>query len=617
MIQINQLSKFFGEQLLFEGVNLNFSPGERVGFVGRNGSGKSTLFKIILNKLVSDAGNVIIPKGYKIGYLEQHIEFNEKNVLEECSRALTGDDQYSFYLAESILMGLGFQSEDFTKDPQSFSGGYQVRINLAKALLGRPNMLLLDEPTNYLDIVSIRWLKTFLKSFQGEVMIITHDREFMDSVVTHVMGITRRKIKKIKGTTSKFYEQLSLEDEVYYQTKENFDRRKKELQLFADRFKAKASKASQAQSKLKEIARMGDMDELSEDSDMGFSFHYKDCPGKVILTAENLSFSYDGTAESYLFEGLNIDIKKQDRIGIIGKNGKGKSTLLNVLAGELEAVTGKVQTHPSLQKGHFGQININRLHIKNTVIDEITESNPTLGNSGVRSICGAMLFSGDKAEKKIDVLSGGERSRVLLGKILAHPTNLLILDEPTNHLDMESIEILTEEIKAYKGALIIVTHSEELLKSVVNKLIVFRNNKAECFNGNYREFLEKIGWEGETEFVDKKKEKRKGPTLSRKEYKKLRQEIIQERSKICNPLKKKIEELENIILEREEEMEILNNKLVEASQAGEGAVITDLSQQIGKIQISLVDVYEELDLFSNKLEKLTTNFDTKLTALDK
>jgi ATP-binding cassette, subfamily F, member 3 len=616
MIQINQISKFFGDHLLFDGVNLNFSAGERVGFVGRNGSGKSTLFKIILNKLASDAGNIIIPKGYKIGYLEQHIEFKEKTVIEECATALTGDDQYSFYLAESILMGLGFESEDFTKDPHSFSGGYQVRINLAKALVGRPNMLLLDEPTNYLDIISIRWLKNFLRSFDGEVMIITHDRDFMDSVVTHIMGITRRKIKKIKGTTSKFYEQLSMEDEVYKQTKDNFDRRKKELQLFADRFKAKASKASQAQSKLKEIARMGEMDDLSQESDMGFSFHYKDCPGKVILSTENLSFSYDGAQASYLFEGLNIDIKKQDRIGIIGKNGKGKSTLLNVLAEELQAVTGKVTTHPSLLKGHFGQTNISRLHVKNTIIDEISESNPALGHANIRSICGAMLFSGEKAEKKIAVLSGGERSRVLLGKILAHPTNLLILDEPTNHLDMESIQILTEEIKAYKGALIIVTHSEELLRSLVNKLIVFKDNKAEVFNGNYEDFLEKIGWDDETDLPKSKKVKSTNTSLSKKEYKKLRQEIIQERSKTCNPLKKKAAELENVIMKREEEMEQLNQQLINASQSGEGEIISELSQQIGKIQIFLVDVYEELDIYSTKLEKLNNYFESKLIALE-
>lgn len=618
MIQINQLTKHFGDHILFEEVSLNFSPGERVGLVGRNGTGKSTLFKMILGNVSSDGGNVVIPKGYKIGYLEQHIEFTKKTVLEECCTALTGEDQYSFYLAESILMGLGFTSEDFEKDPHTFSGGYQVRINLAKALLGKPNMLLLDEPTNYLDIVSIRWLKNFLRNFEGEVLLITHDREFMDSVVTHVMGITRKKIKKIKGSTKKFYEQISMEDEIYKQTKENFDRRKKELQLFADRFKAKASKASQAQSKLKQIEKMGHMEELSHEADMGFSFHYKDCPGKVILEAEDLSFSYDGTEENVLFKNLSLAIKKQDRVGIIGKNGKGKSTLLNVLAEELKSLSGKIQTHPSLQKGHFGQTNINRLHDKNTIIDEITEANPELSMTAIRNICGAMLFPGDKAEKKIGVLSGGERSRVLLGKILAHPTNLLILDEPTNHLDMESIEVLTEEIKAYQGALIIVTHSEQLLRDVVNKLVIFRKNSAEFFEGDYDDFIRKVGWEEEDQIQapEKSVEKKSENKLSKKEYKRLRSEIISERSKVLGPLKKRSEELEKTIIESEEEMESLNEKMVEASQSGDGSLITELSQKIGKIQISLADVYDQLEQVSTSLEEKTTHFESRLQELE-
>ncbi len=642
MIQINQLTKYFSDQLLFEGVSLNFSYSERIGLVGRNGSGKSTLFKMILGEVLPDEGNIVIPKSYKIGYLEQHIEFSKKTVLEECSTALSEEDQYNFYLAESILMGLGFKDEDFDKDPNSFSGGYQIRINLAKALLGRPNMLLLDEPTNYLDIISIRWLRSFLKNFKGEAIIISHDRSFMDSVTTHTMGITRKKIKKIRGTTTKFYDQLSMEDEVYKQTKDNFDRRKKELQSFADRFKAKASKASQAQSKLKEIARMGNMEEISYDADMGFSFHYKDCPGKIILEASDLSFSYDGTKENFLFEDLSLSIKKNDRIGIIGKNGKGKSTLLNVLAGELKAVEGDIQTHPSISQGHFGQTNISRLHLKNSIIDEIQESNPDLSHSSVRGICGAMLFSGDSAEKKINVLSGGERSRVLLGKILAHPTNLLILDEPTNHLDMESIEILIEEIKAYQGALLIVTHSEDLLRSVTNKLIVFRNDGAEIFDGHYDRFLEKIGWEEEAglsqnkEKKDKKdkkdkkgkkahkesqkeaykesqKESSKGKkVLSKKEYKKLRSDLIQERSKKLNPLKKKVEELESKILENEESLEKLNEQLVAAAEKKEGVLIGELSQKIGRIQISLAETYDELEQSSNQLEHQSRIFEEKM-----
>ncbi|TNE97336.1 MAG: ABC-F family ATP-binding cassette domain-containing protein [Deltaproteobacteria bacterium] len=619
MIQVNNLSKHFGAQILFEDASFNISKGERVGLVGRNGMGKSTLFRMILAQESADEGEISIPKGYRIGYLEQHIAFTKTSVLEECCLALAEDEKYDHYKAESILMGLGFSKEDMGKDPGSFSGGYQVRINLAKALLGNPNMLLLDEPTNYLDIVSIIWLKNFLRSFSGEVMIITHDREFMDDVVTHVMGISRKRVKKIRGNTEKYYTQLSQEDEIYEQTRQNFEKRKKEMQNFVDRFRAKARKASQAQSRLKQLEKMGDMEELSSDKDMGFTFHYKDIPAKWIMHVEDLAFSYSGKQEDVLFKDLKFSIGKNDRIGIIGKNGKGKSTLLNVMAGELKPIRGNVTSHNGLAIGHFGQTNINRLHLKNTVQQEIQAENADLSYTEVRSICGAMIFEGDLADKKIEVLSGGERSRVMLGKILAHKTNLLLLDEPTNHLDMESIEILKDEINNYEGACAVVTHSEGFLRDVVNKLIIFREGGAEFFEGSYDDFLRRVGWESEDEtleddFIEVKevpKEK-----ISRKEYKQRRQEIIQERSRVLGPLKKEMDTIEEEIFQGEEEIDALNVEMLKASEAADGKLITEISQKIGKIQIHLADKYDRLDELHNQHDPKAKEFERQLNELE-
>ena len=497
MIQLNDISKHFGAQALFDDLDLIIGKGERIGFVGRNGSGKSTLFKIILGELTPDAGEVKTPKGYRIGTLDQHIHFTKPTVLEECCQVLTEDEEYDWWKVERILFGLGFTEEDLDKDPASFSGGFQVRINLTKALVQNPNLLLLDEPTNYLDIVSLRWLRGFLRSFKGEVLLITHDRDFMDSVTTHTIGLTRKRLRKYKGNTTKFYEQVFVSDEIYEQTRMNQEKKKKDLQKFVDRFGAKASKAAQAQSKAKQIEKLGTLSKLSDEHNLGFKFHYKNCPGKVILETKGLSFSYTQNPEDDLFSNLSLSIGRHDRIGIIGKNGKGKSTLLNVLAGELEARTGSITSHPSLSVGHFGQTNIERLQVGNTVQIEITESNPDLTVSQVRRICGTMMFEGDLANKKISILSGGERSRVMLGKILAHQSNLLLLDEPTNHLDMESIESLTTEIQNFKGAVFVVTHSELMLRSIANKLIIFHKGIAELFDGTYDEFLEKIGWETE------------------------------------------------------------------------------------------------------------------------
>ena len=598
MIQVNGIVKQFGPQMLFEDVSFVLGERERVGLVGRNGSGKSTLFKMVLGEESYDEGVISIPKNYRIGSLKQHIEFSESSVLKECALSLIGDEAYDTYKAEKILFGLGFEKEDMERDPATFSGGYQIRINLAKVLLETPNLLLLDEPTNYLDIVSLRWLKSFLRSFQGEVIIITHDREFMNDVTTHTMGISRRQVKKIKGGTSKFYEQLELEDEIYEKTKANHDRKVKEMTDFVDRFRAKATKAVQAQSRLKQLEKMGSMGELEYEKGLGFHFNHVECPGKIIMNVENLSFSYDGVDE--LIHNLSFIVGRNDRIGIIGKNGKGKSTLLNLLARELTPVEGIVKNHPSLQKGHFGQTNISRLSENITVVDEITASNPDLSISRIRGICGTMLFEGEMAKKKIKVLSGGERSRVMLGKIIANKTNLLLLDEPTNHLDMESIETLSEEIGNYDGAVLVVTHSEMLLRKLVNKLIIFHKGKAEFFDGGYEEFLDKIGWEEELSG----KEKITTPKLGRKELKAMRSEIINERSKILNPLKKRLEVVEHRITELEEIVEKSNAAMIIASENSDGP-------KIGKLSKIVSDSEEEIDILFLELEELTESVDLK------
>lgn len=511
MIQISNLTKSYGTQQLYNSASALVGPGEKVGFVGRNGSGKSTLFRLILGQDQPDSGLIVIPKGYRIGTLEQHLKFTEATVLEECCLALSEDEKYDYYKAEKVLFGLGFKDEDMYASPHSFSGGYQIRMNLAKLLITQPDMLLLDEPTNYLDIVSLRWLKNFLTSFKGEVIMITHDRGFMDEVTTHTMGLVRKDIIKIKGNTEHFFETLAQEEEIHEKTRVNQEKRIKEIEEFINKNKARASTAARAQSRIKFLDRMEKVEKLDHENTLGFRFNFEKCNGKVVMEAKDLAFSYDGDINNALFKGLNFAVEADDRIGIIGKNGKGKSTLLNVLAGELSPIKGSITMHPSAKIGHFGQTNIQRMDEKSTVIDEIVKSNPNLGHSAVRAICGAVMFEGDNAKKEIRVLSGGERSRVLLGKIVANPTNVLLLDEPTNHLDMESIEALVEQIDEYEGAIIMVTHSEMILRSLATKLIVYNEGKVVFFHGGYDDFLDRMGWEDEPKKAPKKaKEEDKG-----------------------------------------------------------------------------------------------------------
>ena len=607
MIQLTNLSKSFGGQTLFKNLNLKMNANQKIGLIGRNGSGKSTLFKIILGEESHDSGEVLIPKNYKIGTLRQHLLFTKPTIREECSLVLNEDEKYNFYKIEKILFGLGFTSEDLDKDPMSFSGGYQIRINLAKLLATEPNMLLLDEPTNYLDLLSLRWLKQFIRSFEGEVILITHDREFMDSVTTHTMGIGRKSLRIIQGNTKKYDETLALSDETYEKTRQNQEKKRKELEEFVAKNKARASTATLAQSKQKILDKMEEMDSLESESNLSFNFNYKETPAKIILRVENLAFGYK--EDEKLFENLSFALENGKTLAIIGKNGKGKSTLLNTIAGELKAQEGELKFHPSTTTAHFGQTNIERLNTKNSIIDEISSVSLKLGIAETRSICGTMMFSGELANKKISVLSGGERSRVMLGKIIATQANLLLLDEPTNHLDMYSIDSLCTAIEEFKGSTIMVTHSEMLLRRLASALIIFHKGGAEYFDGTYDEFLEKIGWEEEGGVVESKTKQPTKPKLTKAQIKKKRSALIQARSKENAPYKKELEFCEEKIMELEEELEAENEKLMKASESGDNSAMIEASQTIGKLQTEIDELFERLEVASERLDEIEERYE--------
>ena len=609
MIQLTNISKNYSSQELFNNLNFKLNAGTRVGLVGRNGSGKSTLFKLILGEESADSGDVVIPKNYKIGTLKQHLTFSEKTLREESALALSDELKYDTYRVEKILFGLGFTSEDLDKDPLSFSGGYQIRINLAKLLVTEPNLLLLDEPTNYLDIVSLRWLKIFLRAFEGEVILITHNRDFMDSVCTHTMGLVRKKIEILQGDTHKFYEQLGANDELHAKQKVAQDKKVKELEEFIAKNKARASTASLAQSKVKQLEKMDIMDHLGFDNSLEFNFNFKETPAKVLLDVKNLSFGY--TPEKILFKDISFTLTKGECLGIIGKNGKGKSTLLNTIAKELKQLSGEVNYHTSTSFAHFGQTNISHLSPDNTVMDEIYIGNKNLSEASVRSICGGMMFTGDSAKKKISLLSGGEKSRVMLGQILARNVNLLFLDEPTNHLDMDSIEALTNAINKFNGSVIIVTHSEELLRRVCDRLIIFAKDGAEYFDGGYDLFLEKIGWE-EDEEVEKVKV---APKSNNKENKKLKAELVRERNKLTSPLKKRVEKLESQIMELEEQLESHHQELIEASNSGDSASLMELSKRVSTQEAQVEELFESFEEAQMELDEINESYEKKIEEL--
>jgi ATP-binding cassette subfamily F protein 3 len=606
MIQLSNISKSFVKQELFNSINLKINSKNRIGLVGRNGSGKSTLFKLILKEEQPDSGEIAIPKGYRIGALKQHLHFTQKTLTDEVALALSEDMKWDIYRVEKVLFGLGFTKEDLEKDPLSFSGGYQIRINLAKLLITEPNMLLLDEPTNYLDIVSLRWLRTFLRSFDGEVILITHDREFMDSVTTHTMGLVRKNLVLIEGNTHKFYEQLRANDELHEKTKIAQDKKIKELEEFIAKNKARAATATLAQSKVKQLEKIERLDDLSHDATLDFDFNYKETPAKILLEAKELEFGYE--SDKILFKNLSFVLKKGECLAIIGKNGKGKSSLLNVLAGELNPLSGQVDLHVSTVVGHFGQTNINHLNQQNTVFEEVYASNVKLALPKAKAICGAMMFSGDMMDKKISLLSGGEKSRVMLGKILAQDVNLLFLDEPTNHLDMDSIDSLKEAIKNFEGGVVIVTHSEDLLRAIAHNLVVFSSKGAEYFDGTYDEFLEKIGWEEEEE--PKKAKKATGNEhFMNKKYK---ASLIKARNKLLSPLKVQIEKLEAEIIILEKALAKNQEKLIKLASSQDSSELVDLYKEVASQEKAIEEEFEHLSRVQEEHDGIVKEYALKI-----
>jgi ATP-binding cassette subfamily F protein 3 len=618
MLSVADLTKTYGPQTVFDNVTFTVGQGERIGLVGRNGSGKTTLLRLITHEEEADSGVVTVPRGYTVGYLSQTLSFTEPTVLRETCLHLPANDEGAdeSYKAKSILSGLGFEQSAFHRSPGTLSSGYQIRLNLAKTLVSRPDLLLLDEPTNYLDIVSMRWLGQFLRQWKKELLLITHDRAFMDSVVTHVMGIHRFGIRKVPGTTHKLYQQILQEEEVYEKTRVNDERKRRELEQFIDRFRAQASRAKAVQSKIKLLDKQKPLEKLMEMRDLDFQFSAAPFSGKWLLEAKNISFAY--ASGPPLVNDLAFSVGKRDRIGVIGKNGKGKTTLLNLLAGEFAPTDGVVARSSNLKAGYFGQTNIDRLTADNTIEEEIIQAHPESSKGAARNICGVMLFEGDAALKKISVLSGGEKSRVLLGKMLVEPANLLLLDEPTNHLDMESVDSLVEAIDAFAGAVVLATHSEMILHAVANRLIVFDGIRPWLFEGTYQDFLDRVGWQDEetptpqAERIEEKKSQR----TEKKELKRQRAQIIAERGRTLSPLEREIDRIEKAIIGLEEQVRDESHALVRASRVGDGKTIAALSISIHDAKKKIEALFEELEEAANRHVTLAKEYEARLEELE-
>ena len=531
MVNIHNLSVSFQGDYLFEKITFQLKPGDRVGLVGKNGAGKSTLLKIIAGEQEYDTGQIATDKEISIGFLKQDIDFQKgRSVLEESYEAFTeikrlekhlgeintqlaertdyesdgyhqlmvdlNEVQHQYEIhggynyqgeTERILQGLGFQREDFTKLTETFSGGWRMRIELAKLLLQNNDILLLDEPTNHLDIESILWLEEFLKGYVGAVVIVSHDKMFLDNVTNRTIEIS---LGKIYDFNKPYTQYLVLRNELREQqlaSQKNQQKQIEQTEKLIDKFRAKASKATMAQSLIKKLDKI-DRIEVDEDDNsvMTLRFPVSITPGKVVVEAEKISKSY---GDKRVLSDVDLLVERESKIAFVGQNGQGKSTLAKIIVKEIE-YSGKLTLGHNVQIGYFAQNQADYLDGTKTVLDTMIDAANEKNRSRVRDILGSFLFRGDEVDKYVRVLSGGERNRLALAKLLLQPFNVLVMDEPTNHLDIKSKNVLKDALKSFEGTLLLVSHDRDFLQGLTNKVYEFKDHHIKEYLGDIDYFLE-------------------------------------------------------------------------------------------------------------------------------
>jgi ATP-binding cassette subfamily F protein 3 len=592
MLNIHNLSVSFSGEYLFKEISFKLISGDRVGLIGKNGAGKSTLLKLLSKETEMDSGSIAYEKDLRIGFLKQDIDFDKgRTVLEEAYQAFSEikileerqneintqlsertDYESDSYLelindlsdvndryeliggynyqgqTEKILQGLGFKRDDFHKSTDTFSGGWRMRIELAKLLLQSNDLLLLDEPTNHLDIESIIWLENFLKSFLGAVVIVSHDKMFLNNVTNRTIDISLGRIYDFNKPYSKY---LVLREEIKSQqisAQKNQEKHIQHTEKLIQKFKAKASKASMAQSLMKKIEKI-DRIEVDQDDNsvMKLNFNISINPGKVVAEIENLSKSYD---DNNVLSNVNLLIERKSKIAFVGQNGQGKSTLAKIMVGELTPSSGNSKLGHNVQIGYFAQNQAEYLDGSKTVLQTMIDSANETNRSKVRDVLGSFLFKGDDVEKYVRVLSGGERNRLALAKLLLQPFNVLVMDEPTNHLDIKSKSVLKQALVKFDGTLILVSHDRDFLQDLTNKVYEFKSQNIKEYLGDIDFYL------NQRKIEDFREIEKKDKVLNVKKNKNID-------SLIERDLKKKISNIESKISRLENEISIIDKDLEE------------------------------------------------------
>ena len=524
MISVSNLSYYIGGRALYENASMFIKPKDKIGLIGLNGRGKSTLLKLINGDITPDAGSISKSNDCTIGFLNQdllsyqsedaivtvameafkdavdtqrQIEHILHKLETEYSDALVEKltklqekfehlDGYSMQAkAEEVLEGIGFSTKDLHRPLKEFSGGWRMRVMLAKLLLEKPSMLMLDEPTNHLDLPSIEWVENYLRNYEGAVMVVSHDRTFLDNVATKTVEVTQSQLVTYEGNYSFYLEEKELREEIQQNAYENQQQKIKQTERFIERFKAKATKARQVQSRVKALERMDKIEEVVDDTAaVNFRFRFSQQPGRFIINLKNISKSY-GPLE--ILKDTSVAIERTDKIALIGANGKGKSTLLRIIAGT-EPIEGERTMGYNVIRAFYAQHQLEALHVENEILEELKQAGSGKTEQELRNVLGCFLFTDEDQFKKIKVLSGGEKSRVALAKTLISEANFLLLDEPTNHLDFISENILIQALQQYQGSFVVVSHNRHFVSRIANKIWYIEDKQIKEYPGTYDEY---------------------------------------------------------------------------------------------------------------------------------
>ncbi|HEV7382182.1 MAG TPA: ABC-F family ATP-binding cassette domain-containing protein [Dyadobacter sp.] len=646
MIAITNISYFLGDRALYDGASLHIKPKQKIGLIGLNGTGKSTLLRMINGEFQPDGGHISKSGDCTIGFLNQDLlsyqsddsilsvamqaferqnelqvqidkilhemEHNYKDELIDKLARVQDEfealDGYSVQSkAEAILEGLGFVTDDLQRPLRLFSGGWRMRVMLAKLLLQKPSLLMLDEPTNHLDLPSIQWVEKYVQSYEGAVIVVSHDRQFLDNTIDTTIEVSGGKLVYYAGNYSYYLEEKDERNEIQRGAYENQQAKIRQTERFIERFKAKATKSRQVQSRVKALDRMDVVDAVvDENAKVHFRFQFTTQPGRHVFQLEDASKAY---GEKVILDATNISMERGDKIALIGANGRGKSTVLRVVAGD-EPIEGKRRLGHNVMFTFYAQHQLESLNVNHNLIEELKYANPNKTETELRTVLGCFLFTGDDVFKKIKVLSGGEKSRVALAKVLLSQANFLLLDEPTNHLDMQSVNILIQALQQYEGSYIVVSHDRYFVENIANKIWYIEDHQIKEYPGTYQEYEVWVEERGLQSAVSDKAVVSSAPPQKSKNQaaqapaKTANKSFSNEDAQKLKKAKKLVDELEETISNLESKKSETENKLAEPSVYEDAKALADLNKTYADIKQKLEKANDDWETAMLEVEEL-------------